>query len=90
MNIHCIFMETLCMKLTVNKWGHSLGIRIPSHIAKKSNMKDGSTVEIIEHKEGILLKPVEEKLSLEDILLSIPDDYNDDSLFDEITSTEEW
>lgn len=49
------------METIVKKWGNSLGIRIPKHIAKELSLKDGSSVDI-EDKEGeIIIHPKNKK-----------------------------
>jgi antitoxin MazE len=42
------------MKTIVQKWGNSLGIRIPSVFAKQLNIKKGSYIEIIEDQGKLL------------------------------------
>ena len=76
--------------LTVNKWGHSLGIRIPSKLAKEKNIEAGSEIEAIDTKEGILLKVVPTKLTMQDILDSIPDGYKDEDLIPNLVGKERW
>lgn len=78
------------MVQTVNKWGHSLGVRIPSQLAKKRNIEEGMQIEIIETKEGILLKTIESKLTMGDILDSIPDDYEAEDVIPDMLPSEEW
>ena len=42
------------VKNTAKRWGHSLGVIIPSEIAKKIELKEGQTLEIdIRIKKGI-------------------------------------
>jgi antitoxin MazE len=45
------------MEVVVQKWGNSLGIRIPSIIAKEHNLKNGIKVEIFDDGEKISIKP---------------------------------
>ena len=45
------------MVAVVKKWGNSLGIRIPSLVARSMNFSDGSCVEIKSTSEGILIAP---------------------------------
>ena len=52
------------MKAVVKKWGNSLGIRIPNHIARELSLKDGSFVDIDDKGREIIIKPVKKnKLS---------------------------
>ncbi len=61
------------MKATIQKWGNSLGIRIPSHMAKDLSLKNGSSVEILEEDNRIVIQPKNKK-SLQDILELITED----------------
>jgi antitoxin MazE len=52
------------MEAVVRKWGNSLGIRVPSHIARKLKLKDGSCVDISDRENEIIIKPIQKnKLS---------------------------
>ncbi|EMB32167.1 AbrB/MazE/SpoVT family DNA-binding domain-containing protein [Treponema denticola] len=77
------------MQMVVQKWGNSLGFRIPSLWAKDNNIKKGSKVEMIIEKEKIVILP--QKKSLEDMLALI----NEDNIHSEISTgyavgKEEW
>lgn len=54
------------METVVQKWGNSLGVRIPSLYAKEFNLKSGSTVEIREENGVIIIVP--KKMALADLL----------------------
>lgn len=56
------------MSMTVHKWGNSLGVRIPQKIARQFDVHRGSKVELEAVDNGILVKPVENKPTLEDLL----------------------
>ena len=43
------------MEAVVQKWGNSLGFRIPSHWAKDNNVKNGSKIEVIAEKGKIVI-----------------------------------
>jgi antitoxin MazE len=45
------------MEAVIRKWGNSLGIRIPTLIAKGMNFNDGSSVELKNTTDGILITP---------------------------------
>jgi antitoxin MazE len=52
-------------KLTVQKWGNSLAIRIPSAIAKSAKFSVGQPIEIVAADSGVIVTPVgEPKLTL--------------------------
>lgn len=56
------------------KSGNSIWVRIPYKLAEKYNIVNGSEVEIVETENGILVEPVEENLSLEEMLEQITDE----------------
>jgi len=45
------------METVVKKWGNSLGVRIPSNIAKEVSIVEGSHVEIEDIDGQIIIKP---------------------------------
>ena len=60
------------MQTVVQKWGNSLGIRIPSLYVKEFDLRNGSSVEIVEEEGKLVIKPG--KLTLEQLLSQITDD----------------
>ncbi|MFA6505499.1 MAG: AbrB/MazE/SpoVT family DNA-binding domain-containing protein [Treponemataceae bacterium] len=54
------------MQTVVQKWGNSLGIRIPSLYVKEFDLKNGNSVEIIEEDGRIVIVPP--KKTLEEML----------------------
>lgn len=65
---------------TVQKWGGSLGVRIPSNIAKRFNINDGSQVEIKEIDGVIVIEPIRETLSLNDLVAQIDEDNRHEAI----------
>ena len=59
------------MEAKIQKWGNSLGIRIPMNIIRDLALQNGSTVEIEEIEDKIIIKP---KRNLEDLLSCITAD----------------
>lgn len=57
------------MQTVVQKWGNSLGIRIPSVYAKEFELENGSYVDIDEEDGKIVIIP--NKLSLEKLLAKV-------------------
>lgn len=77
------------MKTVVQKWGNSLGIRIPAVFARKFNLKNGSPVEIIEDEGKIVIVP--KKQTLEDLLSLVTKDNIHSSVDTGISiGKEEW
>jgi len=71
------------MKAVVKKWGNSLGIRIPNHIARELSLKDGSFVDIDDKGREIIIKPVK-KNNLSEMVSKI----NEQNLHKEIGTGE--
>jgi len=55
------------MEAVVKKWGNSLGVRIPTVIAKQFSLRDGLPVDISGSGDEITVKPVK-KSSLTEML----------------------
>jgi antitoxin MazE len=58
------------MEAMVQKWGNSLGIRIPNLIVRELSLKDGSSVDINDKGKVIIIKPIE-KNKLSEMLKNI-------------------
>lgn len=56
------------MKTVVQKWGHSLALRIPKTMAEHIKVREGAPVEITEDRGNLLIKPTLEKPSLKELL----------------------
>ncbi len=61
------------MQATIQKWGNSLGIRIPSFMAKDLALKNGSSVEILEEEDRIIIQASKKK-SLKEVLELVTDE----------------
>ncbi|QKY71165.1 AbrB/MazE/SpoVT family DNA-binding domain-containing protein [Lentibacillus sp. CBA3610] len=53
---------------TVQKWGGSLGVRIPKSIADRFGVQDGSKVNVKADEKGIFIEPADDEPTLEDLL----------------------
>lgn len=47
-------------RLTVQRWGNSLAVRIPAAVAKSARLKLGQPVEVSAQDSSILVKPIGE------------------------------
>lgn len=56
------------MTTTAQKWGGSTGVRIPKKIAEKHNITPGTKIEISEDNGKIVIKPVRNKPTLEELV----------------------
>jgi antitoxin MazE len=52
----------------VRRWGNSLGIRFPAAILREANLVEDQAVELTVVKEGILIRPARQHLSLSERL----------------------
>ncbi len=60
------------MNATVQKWGNSLALRIPSAVAKEIQLRRGSPVELTVEDGGIVVKPAKKrKVSLAQLLSGV-------------------
>jgi antitoxin MazE len=60
------------MKVKIQQWGHSLGIRIPKAYAHDACLRKGSVVDITKAKGKIVIMPAEEpEFSLKELLSGI-------------------
>ena len=58
------------MEARVQKWGHSLALRIPSTFAKKSKIQPGSRVDLSEINGKLLITPLEAEVPTLEMLLA--------------------
>jgi antitoxin MazE len=70
------------MKAEAKKWGNSLGIRIPNLIVRELSLKDGSSVDIKNTGNEIIIKPIK-KTKLTEMLGKI----NKQNIHKEIETT---
>ena len=65
----------------IQKWGNSLGVRIPGSIAKELNLQNGSQVEIIDEDGKIVILPYKKKSLAEKLAM-----ITDENLHEEIST----
>ena len=78
------------MVQTLNKWGNSLGLRIPKSLARENNLEVGDEIQLVSSNEGILIKPKKKDMTAQELLDSIQDDYKMEDLIPGIVGSEEW
>jgi antitoxin MazE len=59
------------MTTLVRKWGNSLAIRIPSHIAERFSIQQGTELEVRLEDQGIKLIPKKKKPTLDELLAKV-------------------
>lgn len=56
------------MQTTVAKWGNSLALRLPRHIAEGAKLSEGQTVDLEVNEESLVVRPARKKFKLADLL----------------------
>ena len=75
---------------TIQKWGNSVGLRIPKKIAQAKRMDNGTPVKIREIDRGIVIEPVDEEPSLKDMLGQITPENRHEPIDDGGPVGKEW
>ena len=79
------------MIVTINKWGNSLGLRIPKIIAEKAKLSPGKELTITLTEDGqLLLKIREDKLTLADLVEGVKPENRHDLIIDDEVGQEKW
>ena len=78
------------METIIKKWGNSLGIRIPNFIVKELSLKEGSSVQIEDEGDKIIITP-KRKQYLSEMLKDITDEnLHNEIETDSIMGNEIW
>ena len=56
------------MQVQINRWGNSLGVRIPKDVARRAGLAEGARVEIEAEEGRIVIAPSAPRYRLEDLL----------------------
>jgi antitoxin MazE len=56
------------MQVTIARWGNSLGLRIPRHVAAKAGLRAGSRVEVETEDGKIVISPARARYALAELL----------------------
>jgi antitoxin MazE len=60
------------MQATINRWGNSLALRLPRHVAEQVRLAEGTTVDL-EIEDGTLrVTPSRKRFKLADLLQGLP------------------
>jgi antitoxin MazE len=62
------------MKTKIQKWGNSLGVRLPKSITEQKALKEGRGVSIMIKDNQIVIEPIEEDETLESIMAAVSPD----------------
>ena len=58
----------------IQKWGNSLGLRIPKDVADRAHLREGSTVDVAVEGDRVVLTPARRRHSLKDLLAGVRKD----------------
>ena len=56
------------METTISKWGNSLGLRLPRHVAEATRLVEGSTVKLEIEDGSIRVTPTRKRFKLSELL----------------------
>lgn len=60
------------MELNIAKWGNSLALRLPSRLARETNLTEGATVRLEIRDGAIVVTPVRRRFELAELLARMP------------------
>lgn len=80
------------MHVTAQKWGNSLGIRIPKSYTTNANIEEGTEIDLVFEKGCIILKPLLNKRKTLDEFLSMatPENIHAETHTGNIVGREIW
>lgn len=79
------------MTIKIARWGNSLGIRIPKHIAEQVQLNEGDEIEISTDENRLILIPQKKKYTLEELLDGMTEDHLHSEVdWGESVGTEQW
>lgn len=79
------------MRVTVNRWGNSLGVRIPRSVAEDAGIRDGSLVDVRFEDGRLIAVPVAEAVTLDELLAGVtPENLHGEQFGDLPRGAEEW
>ena len=79
------------MNTSVQKWGNSLGVRIPNILVKELQISDGTPIEMKKTGNGILIQPIQPKKKLKSMLKLVTDENRPEEIsFGKPVGKEVW
>ena len=63
-----LWLQCRHMTATIQKWGHSLALRIPLAVAKQIQVQEGDAVTLRVSAAGLTVKPTPKRLNLDELL----------------------
>ncbi len=59
------------MKTALDRWGNSLGVRLPKAIAESAGLREGDRVEISFEDSAVVIRPAKPHYTLEELVAGI-------------------
>lgn len=80
------------METHIQKWGNSLGVRVPKEIAERASLREGSRVRVRETETGVMIEVVKKQTyRLTDMLQGVTKtNMHSESEWGEPTGKEVW
>jgi antitoxin MazE len=79
------------MQTQIGKWGNSLAVRIPGIYAKDLDLKEGMELEVSLVKGQIVLRPLPEQYTLEELVSQItPENLHEETDWGPAAGRESW
>ena len=80
------------MITTVQKWGNSLGVRIPKPFAAGKNLREGTRIDMREEKDRLVIVPIKHpEFSLDNLLKGVTKaNVHNEADFGESQGREAW
>lgn len=79
------------MKTKIQKWGNSLGVRLPKNIAEQKDLREGLGVSVFMKNNQIVIEPIEEEVSLKALLADVSvENMHDETDWSEARGNEVW
>ncbi len=80
------------MQTSIQKWGNSLGVRLPKQLAEKQSLKAGTKVLVTETKTGVSIEVVQHKtVSLTELVKKIsPTNLHNEMDWGDMVGNESW
>ena len=79
------------MKTKIQKWGNSLGVRLPKSITEQKALRAGLGVSVVIKNDQIVIEEVENDISLESLLEAVSEDnIHQETKWSEARGNEVW
>ncbi len=79
------------MRVTLSRWGNSLGVRIPRSVAEDAGIGAGSLVDVRFEDGRLIATPVADAVTLDELLAGVtPENLHGAQFDDRARGGEEW